>query len=75
MGASVYSPVCSGHLYQLTSRLWPQRDTGKREESGLAAELLELAVDTRLSFPKLHREQGPLSEPGPFVPVPREETI
>lgn len=63
-GASVCSPVCSGHLYQLTSRLWPQRDTGKRDESGLAAELPELAVDTRLGFPKLHREQGPLSELG-----------
>lgn len=69
---SVYLPVRSGHLNQLTRRLAPKRHREKGRASP-AAELLELAADPCLGFPKLVREQGPLSEQGPIVPVPREE--
>lgn len=68
--------VCSGHLNQLIRRLWPQRNTGKKEESGPAAECLELAIDICLGFPKLHEgTRASFTELGPFVPAPREETI
>lgn len=50
---TLWGQTCSGHLNQLTRRIWPQRDTGKREESGPTTELLERVADTRLGFPKL----------------------
>lgn len=45
--------ACSGHLNQLTRRIWPQRDTGQREKSSPATKLLEQVADTRLGFPQL----------------------
>lgn len=71
---SVFFPACSGHLNHLTRRLAPKRHR-KQGRAGPATELLELAADSRLGFPELGEEQGPLSELGPFVPILREETI
>lgn len=51
------------------------KEAQEKGRAGPTTELLELAADTRPDSQSWVREQGPLSEPDPFVPLPREETI